>query len=122
MRTSQRRMPQCVTSMRSLPCNNQSSSRNPSISPRQKTTLKFAQEQQIRYDGLMETGCGTIQRAQQTDGGVGRKDRAVAARKIRSLAAERKVDVLTIERAKGAANWIAPEQSNNRWHLTWPTP
>jgi len=54
--------------------------------------------------------------------GVARKDRAVAARKIRSLAAERKVDVLTIERAKGAANWIAPEQSNNRWHLTWPTP
>jgi hypothetical protein len=53
--------------MRSLPCNNQSSSRNPSISPRQKKTLKIAQEQQIRYDGLMETGCGTIQRAQQTE-------------------------------------------------------
>jgi multidrug resistance efflux pump len=35
--------------------------------------------------------------------GVARKDRAVAARKIRSLAAERKVDVLTIERAKAAA-------------------
>jgi len=47
--------------------------------------------------------------------GVARKDRAVAARKIRSLAAERKVDVLT-------RNWIAPEQSNNRWHLTGPTP
>jgi membrane fusion protein (multidrug efflux system) len=45
--------------------------RNPPISPRK--TLKLAQEQQIRYDGLMKTSCGTIQRAQQTDAALGEK-------------------------------------------------
>ena len=35
--------------------------------PLQTQTLKFAQEVQVRYDGLMKTGSGTIQRAQQID-------------------------------------------------------
>src|SRR5690349_6452106 len=30
-------------------------------------TLKFAQEEQARYDNLMKSGSGTVQRAQQTD-------------------------------------------------------
>src|SRR5258706_534754 len=33
-----------------------------------EANLKFAQEEQARYDGLMKTGSGTIQRAQQTAG------------------------------------------------------
>ena len=32
-----------------------------------EANLKFAQEEQARYDGLMKTGSGTVQRAQQTD-------------------------------------------------------
>ena len=37
--------------------------------------LNFAQEEQARYDGLMKTGSGTVQRAQQTDAAL----RAAAA-------------------------------------------
>ncbi|AJA64134.1 MULTISPECIES: HlyD family secretion protein [Bradyrhizobium] len=65
--------------------------------------LKFAQEEQVRYDGLMKTGSGTVQRAQQTDAAL----RAVAAQlqhaKSGLLAAERKVDVLSTERARAVA-------------------
>ncbi|MCW2217410.1 membrane fusion protein (multidrug efflux system) [Bradyrhizobium japonicum] len=65
--------------------------------------LKFAQEEQVRYDGLMKTGAGTVQRAQQTDAAL----RAVAAQlqhaKSGLLAAERKVDVLSTERARAIA-------------------
>jgi multidrug resistance efflux pump len=43
---------------------------------RQKTTLKFTQEQQIRYDGLTKTGCGTIQCAQQTDASLRERSRS----------------------------------------------
>src|SRR6266436_4454371 len=32
-----------------------------------EANLKFAREEQARYDGLMKTGSGTVQRAQQTD-------------------------------------------------------
>lgn len=65
--------------------------------------LKFAQEEQVRYDGLMKTGSGTVQRAQQTDAAL----RAAAAQlqhaKSGLLAAERKVDVLSTERARAVA-------------------
>jgi membrane fusion protein (multidrug efflux system) len=65
--------------------------------------LNFAQEEQARYDGLMKTGSGTVQRAQQTDAAL----RAAAAQlqhaKSGLLAAERKVDVLSTERARAVA-------------------
>jgi membrane fusion protein (multidrug efflux system) len=32
-----------------------------------EANLKFAQEERARYDGLMKSGSGTVQRAQQTD-------------------------------------------------------
>src|SRR6202521_4623188 len=32
-----------------------------------EANLKFAQEEHTRYDGLMKSGSGTVQRAQQTD-------------------------------------------------------
>jgi len=32
-----------------------------------EANLKFAREEQARYDGLMKSGSGTVQRAQQTD-------------------------------------------------------
>ena len=38
-----------------------------------EAALKFAQEEQARYDGLMKTGSGTIQRAQQTDAALREK-------------------------------------------------
>src|SRR5258705_12561117 len=64
---------------------------------------KFAQEEQTRYDGLMKTGSGTVQRAQQTDAALREKTAQLQHGKSGLLAAERKVDVLTTERAKAVA-------------------
>jgi len=68
-----------------------------------EANLKFAQEEQARYDGLMKTGAGTIQRAQQTDAALREKIAQLQHGKSGLLAAQKKVDVLTTERAKAAA-------------------
>jgi membrane fusion protein, multidrug efflux system len=68
-----------------------------------EANLKFAQEEQERYDGLMKTGSGTIQRAQQTDAALREKVAQLQHGKSALLAAQRKVDVLTTDRAKAVA-------------------
>ena len=68
-----------------------------------EANLQFAQEEQARYDGLMKTGSGTIQRAQQTDAALREKTAQLQHGKSGLLAAQRKVDVLTTERAKAVA-------------------
>src|SRR5713101_245555 len=68
-----------------------------------EANLKFAQEEQARYDGLMKTGSGTIQRAQQTDAALREKIAQLQHGKSGLLAAQRKVDVLTTDRAKAVA-------------------
>jgi membrane fusion protein (multidrug efflux system) len=68
-----------------------------------EANLQFAQEEQTRYDGLMKTGSGTIQRAQQTDATLREKIAQLQHGQSGLLAAQRKVDVLTTERAKAVA-------------------
>jgi membrane fusion protein (multidrug efflux system) len=68
-----------------------------------EANLKFAQEEQARSEGLMKTGSGTIQRAQQTDAALREKVAQLQHGKSGLLAAERKVDVLTTDRAKALA-------------------
>src|SRR5437764_2872112 len=68
-----------------------------------EANLQFAQEEQVRYDGLMKTGSGTIQRAQQTDAALREKIAQLQHGKSGLLAAQRKVDVLNTERAKAVA-------------------
>jgi membrane fusion protein (multidrug efflux system) len=68
-----------------------------------EATLKFAQEEQARYDGLMKTGSGTIQRAQQTDSALREKVALLAHGKSGLLAAQKKIDVLTTDRKKAEA-------------------
>ena len=65
--------------------------------------LKFAQEERARYDELMKSGSGTIQRAQQTDAALRASDAQLQHAKSGLMAAQRKVDVLTTERAKAVA-------------------
>jgi membrane fusion protein, multidrug efflux system len=65
--------------------------------------LKFAQEEQARYDELMKSGSGTVQRAQQTDAALREKVAQLQHGKSGLLAAQRKVDVLTTDRAKAVA-------------------
>jgi membrane fusion protein (multidrug efflux system) len=68
-----------------------------------EANLQFAQEEQARYDGLMKTGSGTIQRAQQTDAALRANIAQLQHSKSGLQAAERKVDVLTTDRAKAVA-------------------
>jgi membrane fusion protein, multidrug efflux system len=68
-----------------------------------EANLQFASEEQARYDGLMKSGSGTIQRAQQTDAALHEKIAQLQHGKSGLLAAERKVDVLTTDRAKAVA-------------------
>jgi membrane fusion protein (multidrug efflux system) len=68
-----------------------------------EANLQFAQEERARYDGLMKTGSGTIQRAQQTDAALRASSAQLQRSKSGLQAAERKVDVLTTDRAKAVA-------------------
>ncbi|MBR0797048.1 HlyD family secretion protein [Bradyrhizobium jicamae] len=68
-----------------------------------EANLKFAQEEQARYDGLMKTGSGTVQRAQQTDAALRSSDAQLQHSQSGLLAAQRKVDVLTTQRAQAVA-------------------
>jgi membrane fusion protein (multidrug efflux system) len=70
-----------------------------------EANAKFAQEEQARYDGLMKTGSGTVQRAQQTDAALRASNAQLHHSKSGLLAAERKVDVLSTERAKALAQF-----------------
>jgi membrane fusion protein (multidrug efflux system) len=68
-----------------------------------EANLQFAREEQVRSDGLMKTGAGTVQRAQQTDAALREKIAQLQHGKSGLLAAQRKIDVLTAERAKSVA-------------------
>ena len=68
-----------------------------------EANLKFAQEERARYDDLMKTGSGTIQRAQQTDAALRASSAQLQHAKSGLMAAQRKVDVLTTQRAQAAA-------------------
>ncbi|OPY99459.1 hemolysin D [Bradyrhizobium sacchari] len=65
--------------------------------------LKFAQEERARYDELMKSGSGTIQRAQQTDAALRASNAQLQHAKSGLVAAQRKVDVLTTQRAQATA-------------------
>ncbi|MET4390318.1 membrane fusion protein (multidrug efflux system) [Bradyrhizobium sp. F1.4.3] len=65
--------------------------------------LKFAQEERARYDDLMKSGSGTIQRAQQTDATLRASNAQLQHAKSGLVAAQRKVDVLTTQRAQATA-------------------
>jgi len=68
-----------------------------------EANLQFAQEEQTRYDGLMKSGSGTVQRAQQSDAALREKTAQLQHGKSGLIAAQRKVDVLATERAKAVA-------------------
>ncbi|MCK1306677.1 MULTISPECIES: HlyD family secretion protein [unclassified Bradyrhizobium] len=68
-----------------------------------EANLKFAQEEQARYDGLMKTGSGTVQRAQQTDAALRASNAQLQHAKSGLLAAERRVDVLITQRSQAVA-------------------
>jgi len=68
-----------------------------------EANLKFAEQERTRYDDLMKTGSGTIQRAQQTDAALRAQTAQLQQEKSGVLAARKKVEVLTTQRAQAAA-------------------
>jgi membrane fusion protein, multidrug efflux system len=68
-----------------------------------EANLKFAREEQARYDDLMKSGSGTVQRAQQTDAALRERSAQLQHGKSGLIAANKKVEVLSTERAKAVA-------------------
>jgi membrane fusion protein (multidrug efflux system) len=68
-----------------------------------EANLKFAQEERTRYDALMKSGSGTIQRAQQTDAALRAQTAQLQQGQSGLTAAKKKIEVLSTERAKAVA-------------------
>ena len=68
-----------------------------------EASLKFAQQERARYDELMKSGSGTIQRAQQTDAALRSQTAQLQQGKAGLLAASRKIEVLATQRAQAVA-------------------
>jgi membrane fusion protein (multidrug efflux system) len=68
-----------------------------------EANLQFAREERTRYDGLMKSGSGTVQRAQQTDAALRAQTAQLQQGKSGLIAANRKIEVLSTERAKAVA-------------------
>jgi membrane fusion protein (multidrug efflux system) len=64
---------------------------------------KFAQQERTRYDDLMKTGSGTVQRAQQTDAALRASDAQLQQGKAALIAARKKLEVLDSQRAQAVA-------------------
>ena len=68
-----------------------------------EANLKFAREERTRYDDLMKSGSGTVQRAQQTDAALRAQTAQLQQGKAGLIAANKKIEVLSTERAKAIA-------------------
>ncbi|MBR0796256.1 HlyD family secretion protein [Bradyrhizobium jicamae] len=68
-----------------------------------EANLKFAQQERARYDELMKSGAGTVQRAQQTDAALRSQTAQMQQGKAGLMAANRKVEVLLSQRAQALA-------------------
>ena len=68
-----------------------------------EANLKFAQQERTRYDDLMKSGSGTLQRAQQTDAALRAQTALLLQGKAGLDAANKKIEVLSSERAKAVA-------------------
>ena len=68
-----------------------------------EANLKFAQEERARYDQLMKSGSGTVQRAQQTDAALRAQTAQLQQGQAGLAAANKKIVVLTTERAEAVA-------------------
>lgn len=65
--------------------------------------LKFAEQDHARYQDLVQTGYGTVQRAQQTEAILGEKQAQLVHDRAGLMAAQRRIAVIDAERAKADA-------------------
>jgi membrane fusion protein, multidrug efflux system len=65
--------------------------------------LKFATDENTRYQDLVQKGAGTVQRAQQASSDFNGKQAALDAATAAKVSAERQIDVLTAQKVGAAA-------------------
>ena len=82
-----------------------------------EASLQFAAQEQKRYHDLMQTGFGTVQRAQQTDANLREKTAELQHSRAGLVAAERKIDVLQTEREKAVAQRDRAQASQRQAEL-----
>jgi membrane fusion protein (multidrug efflux system) len=68
-----------------------------------EASLSFASADNTRYDNLMKTGYGTVQRAQLAETALREKTATLQKNQAGLIVAERKIDVLASERGKALA-------------------
>jgi membrane fusion protein (multidrug efflux system) len=68
-----------------------------------EAALKFATDENIRYQDLVQKGAGTVQRAQQASSDFNGKKAAFDAATAAKVSAERQIDVLTAQKVGAAA-------------------
>jgi membrane fusion protein (multidrug efflux system) len=68
-----------------------------------QAALNFSQDENKRYQDLVNTGAGTVQRAQQASSDLLGKQAGLAAASAAKISAERQIDVLTAQKAVAAA-------------------
>jgi membrane fusion protein (multidrug efflux system) len=68
-----------------------------------EANLEFAQQERSRYDDLMKSGSGTVQRAQQTDAALRAQTAQLQQSKAGLVASNKKIEVLSTQRAQAVA-------------------
>jgi membrane fusion protein (multidrug efflux system) len=68
-----------------------------------QAALNFSQDENKRYQDLVNTGAGTVQRAQQASSDLLGKQAGLAAASAAKISAERQIDVLEAQKAVAAA-------------------
>jgi membrane fusion protein, multidrug efflux system len=68
-----------------------------------EAALKFAKDENTRYQDLVKTGAGTVQRAQQAATDLQARQAAFDAANSAKISAERQIDVLVAQKAAAAA-------------------
>jgi membrane fusion protein (multidrug efflux system) len=68
-----------------------------------EANLKFAEQERSRYDDLMKSGSGTVQRAQQTDAALRAQTAQLLQGKAGLAAANKKIEVLSTQLAQAVA-------------------
>lgn len=63
-----------------------------------EAALKFSQEENVRYQDLVQKGAGTVQRAQQASSDLQSKQAAFDAANSAKISAERQIDVLAAQK------------------------
>ena len=88
-----------------------------------EASLSYAKTDNDRYDQLMKTGYGTVQRAQQADTALRERSAQLARANAGLLVAKRKIDVLTTEhtRAEAQLDHAAAVRHQAKLNLSYAT-